>query len=257
MHKKLVSKPLALITIALFIGMSAIPIAGEIQKEEFTVKENTSFGLLNRGDNCTAHLWGQPGKDGWFIDNVLIWFQYKEVVDKIWYSITEDTIPDWEIIPDDSFYFEQEGKWVFQYKWVDFNGTETMGETIPLALDKSPPDITLDKKFQRLRKRIVFTANTKDDHSEIERVEFWIDGNLEANISNGDYEYIINWEKGDDPVDVKAIAYNKAGIPNEDNSSTTSLSYPYTHTLINIILQKIQTINLFLFQLLKNIIFVP
>ncbi len=261
MYKKCFAKKgLALVTIALFIGMTAIPIAGDTETEKYADAEHISFGLLNNDEVCVPYFWAHSGENSWFIENVLIWFQYrKDIVETIWYSITEDLIPDWKEYPGDQFYFEEEGNWIFQYKWEDIWGNETVGERISLKIDKTPPEITLNKQIQNLRRQIIFTANAIDVHSEIERVEFWIDGELEANITSGKYEYIFTWEKGKDPqvYDVLAITYNMAGHSNEDNSSTKSLSYPNTHTLINRILQKIQTINLFLFQLLKTIIYVP
>ena len=242
MYKKsFAKKGLALVTIALFIGMSTIPIAGDTKTEKYADAEHASFGLLKNDDMCTVNFWGELGKNNWFVDTaILIWFQYKDTVETIWYSITEDEEPEWNEIPGDQFYFGDEGKWIFQYKWEDIWGNETFGERISLKFDKTPPDITLNKQLQNLRKRIIFTADAKDAHSEIERVEFWIDGELEANITSGKYEYIFTWTgKKPEVYDVKAIAYNIAGYSNEDNSSTTSLSCPNTHTLINNFLQKI------------------
>ncbi|MCK4416396.1 MAG: hypothetical protein KAU84_04510 [Thermoplasmatales archaeon] len=261
MYKKCFAKKgLALVTIALFIGMSAIPIAGDTETEKYADAEHTSFGLLNNDGLCVPYFMGITGKNFWYIGDVEIWFIYKEdIVETIWYSITEDLgQPVWKEYLDVPFRFGEDGLWIFQYKWEDIWGNETLGDRIPFKIDKTPPTITLNKQIQNLRKKIIFTANANDVHSKIERVEFWIDGKLEANITSGEYEYIFTWEgKKPEVYDVKAIAYNMAGHSNEDNSSTTSLSYPNTHTLINKILQKIQTINLFLFQLLKSIIYVP
>ena len=259
MYKKCFAKKgLALVTIALFIGMSAIPIAGDTKTEKYSDAEHNSFGVLNNDDVCFPVIFGVYGENYWFIGDIQINFIYRDIVDKIWYSITEDLEPVWKPYTG-TINFGDEGNFIFRYKWEDIWGNETLGELISLKIDKTPPDITLNKQIQNLQRKIIFTANAIDVHSEIERVEFWIDGELEANITSGDYEYIFTWEKGKDPqvYDVVAIAYNVAGHSNEDNSTTKSLSCPNTHTLINKILQKIQTINLFLFQLLKNIIYVP
>ena len=132
MYKKCFAKKgLALVTIALFIGMSAIPIAGDTGTEKYADAEHTSFGLLNNDGLCVSYFMGITGKNFWFIGDVEIWFVYKEdIVETIWYSITEDLgQPVWKEYLDVPFRFGEDGLWIFQYKWEDIWGNETKGRS--------------------------------------------------------------------------------------------------------------------------------
>lgn len=262
MYKKCFAKKgLALVTIALFIGMSAIPIAGDTETEKYADAEHTSFGLLNN-DDVVPYFWGKYGKNSWYIgiSDVEIWFVYRDIVEKIWYSITEDLgQPVWKEYLDAPFTFEEEGTWIFQYKWEDIWGNETKGENIPFKIDKTPPTITLQKITQMIRRKIIFTANVNGVASGVERVEFYLDGVLKENITSGDYEYIYTWGRDENPGEheVSAIVYDNAGHSSSDDSDTTSVSFQYHATILSRILQRMQSISQLFLQLLKIMVRFP
>ena len=263
MYKKCFAKKgLALATIVLFIGMSVIPVAGDTETEKYADVKHTSFGVLNH-PICSPRFSGQLGQNDWFINLVSIFFIYRaDWVVKIWFSITEDSEPDWQEFdfePGNSI-FGEEGIFNFQYKYQDMTGNVTYGEQgIILKIDMTPPTITLQKTTQMIRRKIIFTANANGAASGVERVEFYLDGVLKENITSGDYEYIYTWGKGEDPGEheVNAIVYDNAGHSNSDDSNTTSVSFQHHATILSRILQRMQSISQLFLQLLKIMVRFP
>lgn len=256
MYKKCFTKKgLALVTIALFIGMSAISEAGDVKAEKNYSSKNPDIGVTNYGDDCVPTFIGNIGEHGWYISDVSIGFDYTPRVDKIWYKIDGD----WERFYT-PFLFKKEGAFMFDYKWEYLDGnTSNASSLINFNIDKTSPTITLEKTTQMIRRKIIFTANANDAASGVERVEFYLDGVLKENITSGDYEYIYTWEKGEDPGEheVNAIVYDNAGHSNSDDSDTTSLSYQYHATILSRILQRMQSISQLFLQLLKIMVRFP
>ncbi len=86
---------------------------------------------------------------------------------------------------------------------------------------------------------MTFTAHPIDDASGIERVEFYLDNNLQENLTNGPYEYIYTWT-GRYPGYhwVKAIVYDFAG--HSSDKSTLPVNHPTYPPILSRILYRIQ-----------------
>lgn len=258
MHKNsLAKKGLALATIVLFIGMSAIPVAGDIETEKYADAGHTSldfYGVLNNEEECYPCypvFLGLEGKNGWFIADVLIQFYYDPVrVVKIWYQITRTR--DWIKYEWEPFSFTDEGEFSFEWKWEDPFGNISF-PMVPgsLKIDKTPPTIELNKKVGLFnKKKITFTANVDDGESGIERVEFYLDGELQENLTEPPYQYV--YEKGGKIQEVEAIVYDIAGHSNSDKSDTEPASYPAL--FMSKILQRIHAISQLFLKLIKIIV---
>ncbi len=257
LKKCLKKKGLALVTIVIFIGISAIPVAGDIETEKYTEHISlNSYGALNNDEECRPNFLGPVGENDWFVDDIWIGFFYDPArVVEIWYRITSE---EWKNYTWDPFTFGQEGDFAFEYKWED-----PMGEIHfpplpePLKIDKTPPTINLEKKIQWIGKEIVFTAQVNDETSEINRVEFYLDDEPIVTITESPYTYTYNYK--DDPRrhEIKAIVYDNAGHSNSGDSDTTSVSFQYHATILSRILQRMQSISQLFLQLLKIMVRFP
>lgn len=258
LKKCLKKKGLALVTIVIFIGISAIPATGDIETEKYAEHISlNSYGALNNDENCKPNFDGQMGENYWFVDDVWIWFSYDPVrVVEIWYRITNE---EWKNYTWHPFTFGQEGDFVFEYKWKEDPLGEIHFPPVPesLRIDKTPPTINLEKKIQGIRKKIVFTAQVNDETSEINRVEFYLDDEPIATITESPYTYTYNYK--DDPRrhEIKAIVYDNAGHSNSGDSDTTSVSFQYHATILSRILQRMQSISQLFLQLLKIMVRFP
>lgn len=260
MHKKyLEKKGLALIVIILFIGMSTYSAVGDSKLE--TDSGDISIEPLGNDEIIEVYFLGMHGKGDWFITDIQITFIYIDrLIDKIWYSITEDIEPDWDVYNNDPIIFTTEGNFWFQFKYLDnVTGNETIWpDKIPLKLDKSPPTVEIEKTVQKFLRKITYTAVPKDEHSGIERVKFYLDGEEKADLTSN-YKYIFYWEKGTEPGDhnVTAVAFNFAGYNSSDSSDTTPMSAPYHNRVFSRILQLMHSFKQYFVQLLRALVRFP
>ena len=254
MHKKfLASKAIAIAVIVLFIGMNTISAVGEVDADKYLKNfTSNSFETLNFEPECYPVFIGQKGENDWYIGDVFIMFTFfPERVKTIWYRITTEEWIDYNKQP---FYFKLEGKYTFDYKWEDYSGNVTHGPTVEsLRIDKTPPTIKLNSKVGGFFKKnkITFTANVNDGDkgSGIEKVEFYLDGNLDATVEESPYQYV--YKGGVEGLPVTAIVYDVAGHSSNDNSTTDSVSF--TTTFLGKILQGLYFINQIFIQILRTI----
>jgi hypothetical protein len=123
----------------------------------------------------------------------LISFEFDpEIIEEIWYSMTVDSEPVWNIYVG-PFYFDEDGVWIFQYKCLDVWGVWTLGEMIIIGIDKTKPvlDEYLIEKIGR--SKYEFTIICSDVTSGINRTEFFLDFELWFTDFDEPYEWISEY----------------------------------------------------------------
>jgi len=186
----LLKKGSALAIIILFIGLSAIPIAGNIVTEKNTYVEKTSedihriSNILNIQGQPTPMITGTKGENNWYISCVTLTFTDEPGVEEIWYRIGAG---DYQKYNGPIEYCE-DGHYTLNWYWIDSEGYEHTGQPAFFRIDQTPPDIELTKK-SGLNDKVTFTANCEDDVSEVERVEFYLDDELQETITEAPYQW--------------------------------------------------------------------
>jgi len=219
----------------LFIGLSAIPTAGNIVTEKNTYAEKTSedihriSNILNIQGPPTPVITGTKGKNNWYISCVTITFTDEPEVDEIWYRIDAG---EYQMYNGPIEYCEN-GHHLLIWYWIDSYGQEHLGQTVAFRLDQTPPDIELTKK-SGTNDQVTFTANCEDDASEVERVEFYLDDDLQETYTEAPYKW--TWT-GTEAHMVYAIGYNYAGLSEKSNTLSTPHSFSYYSQFINLVFQ--------------------
>jgi len=242
MYKKNIVKiVITLTTLFLFILTSVIPVAGEPE--------------------CQPYFTGIFGDNNWYITDVELGFYVdKLIVEKVWYSITNDPDPVWIPFPiDDVVTLSEEGDHTFRYKWKlkDDPHHRNGSQFYTLKIDKTPPTIKITKRVKQLDRQLIITGNPKDEESKVRSVEFYLDDIWQETDTNHPYEYIFSWEKGEPIGDhvVKAIVYDNAGFSN--NASTTPVNYPHHGVFMNKIIQRIYSIRQLFLQVFNILMSFP
>jgi hypothetical protein len=144
---------------------------------------------------------GSDVKITMFPDNEDITAVYYKFDDGEWILCTEPLV------------FSKDGFHRFWWYIVDDEGDISTPDSIVFNMDRTPPTINFTKEKIEENK-IKFIANVSDETSGVDRVDFHVDGNLEANVSSPLYEWIYN---GSGRHTVTAVVCDKAG---NSNSST-------------------------------------
>jgi len=102
--------------------------------------------------------------------------------------------------------------------WIDKKG-DIHNLTMPISfkIDQTPPNIEL-KKQKISKTKVKFIATSSDATSGVEKVEFYLDDEIQTTVTFQPYEWI--WE-GTENHKVKAISYNYAGLQKESNTPDT------------------------------------
>lgn len=209
--------------------MSIIPSAeaGNIVTEKNTYAEKNT---LNTGDPW-PYFTGTLGENGWYISCVTITFTYDpERVAEIWYRIDEGS---YQMYEDEPIVYCNDGEHVFRWYWVDYHGEQHPGELISFKLDQTPPTITLSKKSGS-SDQVIFTATVNDPASGVEKVEFYLDDELQDTVYEKPYKW--TWT-GTEEYFVYAIGYNYAGLSEKSNTLSTPYSFPYYSQFVNKVFQ--------------------
>ncbi len=104
---------------------------------------------------------------------------------------------------------DDEGEHTVEYYSIDqVNNEEDINGPFDFRIDATPPDITLTVEKQFLSTWL-FTATVEDETSGIEKVEFYLDGELLGTVTTAPYEWEWKAQRGDHTV--QAIAYDIAG----------------------------------------------
>jgi len=116
----------------------------------------------------------------------------------------------------------------FEYYSVDNVGNEEdINEPVSFKIDQTPPTINLikEKLGGIIFKKFLFTAEVEDETSGVDKVEFYLDGELQQTNDTEPYE----WEwTGSGNHTVYAIVYDLAG-----NKATSNEQYtPYSQNVV-------------------------
>ena len=238
MYKNSLLKKGAVLAITiLFIGLSAIPTAGNIVTEKNTYAERTTTdtqrlsNTLNRNQPSVIRD-GTMGENGWYISCVYISFSYAPEADEIWYQINSGN---YKKYTGDPIEVCEEGRHALHWYWIDIHGEEHYGQTDFFKIDQTPPNIELTKR-SGINDKVTFTADCEDDASEVERVEFYLDDELQETYTEAPYQW--TWT-GTEAHMVYAIGYNYAGLSEKSNTLSTPHSFSYYSQFINLVLQLI------------------
>lgn len=238
---KLLEKNIAVGIIVLFFAMSIIPSAevGAIKTEKCAYAKDTYSGfhmVLNADPLVYPVFYGYKGKNGWYISSVWISFVFDpDIVAEIYYAIDGE---DWTLYTG-QFEFSEDGEHMLEFYWFDKEGGDPIyGPVTVFKIDQTPPTIKLTKKVGT--NKITFTAATTDGVSGVERVEFFLDDDLEETDYDAPYEYI--WT-GTGIHIVYAVGYNYAGLSIESEKlDTTSRGRSFYFQFINNFFQRIHHI---------------
>jgi len=237
---KFVEKRLAVGIIVLFFVMSFIPSAeavviktGKNMLVEHTISE---FYLpLNKGPEPIPFIEGIMGENNWYVSEVIITFNYDpERVQEIQYYLDGD----WHLYTEEGIHMEDDGVYNVPWFWVDELGEPHNGWPIDLTIDQTPPSITLTKK-SGLNDKVTFTADVNDPTSGVERVEFYLDNELQETLTSGPYQWV--WT-GTTSHSVYAIAYDYAGHSKKSDTLNTPYNFVFSNSVIYNLLQRLNCI---------------
>ena len=201
----------------------------------FMVNTTLSSGLYQDvapGDNRIGpgdpipSIFGRLGEDNWYIAEVTIFFSYDpQIVDEIQYFLDDN----WHVVNNGHFSVSDDGFYQIPWHWIDFDG-KTHNIALPLIfkLDTTGPTVQLTKKSIS-RTEDLFTATASDPVSDVEYVEFYLDGELQETVDTAPYQY--TW-KGNALQTVYAVAYNYAGLPGISNNLTTPRAFFVDHYIM-------------------------
>lgn len=234
----LLKKGSALAITILFIGLSAIPTAGNIVTEKNTYAEKTSedihriSNILNIQAPPNPQFSGTMGENNWYISCVTITFTDSPEADEIWYRINTGNYQKYN----GPIEYCEDGPNYFHWYWIDIEGGEHQGPTGFFRIDQTPPDIELTKR-SGINDKVTFTADCEDDASEVERVEFYLDDDLQETFTEA--PYIWTWTGTEEHM-VYAIGYNYAGLSEQSNTLSTPHSFSHYSQFLNLVLQLLE-----------------
>ena len=181
------------------------------------------------------HVFGEMGENQWFVSAVTISFDYEPAkVKEIQYHLDGS----WHVYSD-PFNVVEDGNYFIPWFWVETSGRPHDGLPIEFKIDKTPPTIQLTKKSSG-KETVIFTATAEDSVSQIERVEFYLDGVLQQTNTEIPYQY--SWT-GEEKQIVYAICYNYAGFfVKSDNLTTTPKPHFRNYNFMNIVIILMQKI---------------
>lgn len=235
--RKLLKQSLAAGIIVLFFAMSIIPTAEAraTTTEQYISVEYTMSKFstpLGKGEGPVPTLFGEMGENGWYISDVTVGFAYNpEEVLEIHYSINGGT---WQQYYG-AFTISEDGTYNIEWYWIDREGKRHDEPDFRFKIDQTPPTIKLTKKSGS-GNQVIFTATANDPTSGVERVEFYLDDELQDTVYDEPYQW--TWT-GTTSHLVYAIAYNYAGLSEKSNTLSTPYSFPYYSQIVSKIFQRI------------------
>lgn len=239
----LLKKSLAVVMIAMFFEMSFITIAANVETEKYiSVEDNLSdfTKSLNSDPVITPEISGTMGEQNWYISDVSVALYYdNKVAERVYYRIRESE--DW-ILYSVPFWLSEDEIYHIALYWIDYDGKPHYDvPAIPIKLDQTSPTVTLTKhKILLDKNKLRFEADASDATSGLERVEFYLDDELQETLMSPPYEWI--YIKPDEEEHfVYAIVYDIAG--NSENSETlsTPLTSFYNAMILSKFIQRIQS----------------
>lgn len=232
-NKNLQKKGLVFVTIALFFGMCVVTSAGNNE-----IKNNPScFIQTSTADPPIPHISGDIGQNGWYLSSVFVSFEYEPgIVKEIHYRIGDGN---WNLYTG-QFEVTLEGAYHIYWYWIDKDGRHHEGTPIEIRIDLTLPTITLEKSWKRTDlTEITFEAVVSDAISGVERVEFYLDDELQVTLTSPPYKWVYHKVVGESPIIVGTV-YDFAGHSQSDDEDTTSHGMSYNIVFLTRFLQRIQ-----------------
>jgi hypothetical protein len=197
-------------------GVSATERVG-IEKE--LLREKPKSDCSTEGDFDIASLVvvvnRKMGNNDWIVSDVNITFiPDPDDITAVYYKLDDG---EWTLYTE-PLVFSGDGFHTFWWYIVDDKGNTSTPDSIVFNIDRTPPTIKLTKEKLEINK-IKFTATVDDVTSGINRVNFYLDGDLVANLSSPPYEWIYT---GFRRHTVTAVVYDNVGNSNSSSMSTWS-----------------------------------
>jgi hypothetical protein len=194
-------------------GVSATERVG-MEKELYNKKPKSDCSMA--GDFHIASLVVVVNRkmlnDDWVDGNVSITLIPDSDITAVYYKLDDG---EW-ILYDEPLVISEDGFHTFWWYIIDNEGNTSTPDSIVFNMDRTPPTIELTKEKLAINK-IKFTATVNDATSGVDRVEFYVDGGLEANLSNPPYEWIYT---GFRRHAVTAVVYDNVGNSNSSSMNT-------------------------------------
>jgi len=218
--------------IVLFLAISFIPstAASEAKTGDMPVEHtmSKSFTSLGRGNGPAPAVFGTMGENGWYISYVTVAFAYNpEEVLEIHYSINGGT---WQQYYDE-FTVSEDGTYNIEWYWIDREGKRHDEPDFRFKIDQTPPTIELKKKSGS-GDQVTFTATVNDPTSGVERVEFYLDDELQDTVYEEPYQW--TWT-GTTSHSVYAIVYDYAGHSEKSETLSTPYNLFYGNSVVYIL----------------------
>jgi len=219
-------KSLAYGIIFLFIGFSFMSITSSLTIEKKVFQELLSFAYSMEEypgiSLINIKVAGEKGLNDWYVSDVGVNFTYEyDDIESIYYGIDGD----WKLYTE-TFYMNEDGEDIpLEWQAVNHEGNYSDVDG-PFLCDIDKKDPIIDLTYEIISTSppwlFLFTANATDATSGMERVEFYMNGELQKTVYGPGPEY--EWEVFLDPgpdISIKAMAYDKAG-----NSEWDSIRSP-------------------------------
>jgi len=201
--------------------------------DDYQRNNNEIIGIyVDNTTPCSSHELYPENPDGeneWYISDVKVRLlsedpysnEVSSGVKEIKYKIGNN---DWETISgcEGSFMINEDGDDILvQYYAIDNVGNEEPINTFTIDLDQTEPEVTFNYEIKGgnnlMGWKFLFTAIASDNVSRMDRVEFYLNNELQNIITGSGPEY--NWTLKYEPLPkaiFTAIAYNRAGLCESD-----------------------------------------
>ena len=209
-------KALVVGIIVLFIGVSGMSIAGSLSTEKPAIQESLPFGNSIRDNSgislITIKVAGEMGLTDWYGSDVAFTITYEsDDIAAVYYGVDGE----WMLYTE-PFVVSEDGEHVLEWYAVDFEGnqSEVDGPFI-FNIDQTPPDIDLVYEYTGdpiQGWEFLFTATATDDISGMDRVEFYLNDELQDTVYGPGpiYQWSF-WLRPPFPtITVKVVGYDKA-----------------------------------------------
>ena len=256
MKNNIFGKGLILVIIVLFFGSSFMPIGSSSSIENYVLTKELISKSNSYNDTIPPVTTMEPyppcpdGPNGWYVSDVTITLEATDDISGVnatYYRINEG---EWNIYVE-PLKLENDGYYSFEFYSVDNAGNEEPKKgPFFFKIDQTPPEIQFYYKYFRKQFQwyIKFIAIANDTMSGMDKVEFYADNHLVDLDMEEPYEFTFLYSEIFGYLDLKVVAYDKAGNTNYDDDPRP-VSYPISQSYSSQQLNS-QQIN----QLLQNLI---
>lgn len=187
-----------------------------------SIGKNTTYDFILNPLNQNPYpvLNGTMGNYGWYISCVNITFVNIDTIDALFYKIDAG---EWTGYAG-PFMICESGAHCLEWYWT-YQGNQSAILSVPLKIDRDPPLLQLSSQRISVSK-IKITAAAVDAFSGVDRVEFFVDGQLTYTAYVVPYETVISGLRAHH---VEAVAFDWAGNSGNSTITTSYRSQGYFH----------------------------